>query len=304
MRRAGFNMIIMITEDIGSARTFWINVLDNTVGSGNYRISDDYSSTDDDNSVIKKTGGKSTLEPKIDYVIKNKKYDTNDTLFVVFDNIGNTFSKNKSSAAFIRNSIKKCERNSLKFMTTTYYCFEEIYLSYKDVKDRYKNLSKANINMISTLEYVYKCINSNVDYYDTTNIDIQNSIKELYKTPSENKTGLNREQFAAMLLEFVTRQFFSKFHISKSSTGFECYLEDCEAIRKSIEQINRAKIKEKAENKNKEINEEAIKKGVQNICNKCTYSCKDADALTKIEDIFNNSILKNARYTYTDFKDM
>lgn len=293
-------MLIVVAEDTGSARTFWLNVLDNTIGNNNYIVSDRYIKTNGE-VVDEITGGKNTLEPKINYIFDNENLNKDDTLFIIFDNIGKDFSIEETSYDFIDRIYNYCNENNMNLITTSYYCFEEIYLSYTDVLNRYKSLNKEDNDVIKALNYIYRCINSNIDYFsDMDNIIIKNAIKKLYKKPI-NRKELTREQFAAKLLGFITNHFPYKFHITKNSEGFECYLISCDTIKEQFVQTNIQRNKDN----NKEINIDAIKNSIQRICdNSCTYCCKNKEVITKIDNVFNNSILKNAKYTYTDFKNL
>lgn len=283
-------MLYIVAEDIGSARTFWLNVINSTKCKDNYIVSDTYINKNG----IKITdinGGKDVLRYKIDYLFKDT-LNKGDTLFIILDNIGENFSDDMSSFDFIDNIAEKCKNRHISLITTAYYCFEEVFISYNEIENMYKNLVNkvgnkiANKDIIDTLNYIKTKLSSDEEYYDINCKYIQNAIK-LFNT----QLNYNREQFAAALIEYITKQLYGKFHITKGKTGFECMMLTCDEVRQGI--LNKS---------NKGKKNISITNYINILCNnKCAYKCKNCTQLDKIDDIFKNSILNKSNYDYTYF---
>lgn len=284
-------MLYVVAEDIGSARTFWLNVIDNTKCKGNYIVSDTYINKNGV-TITDVNGGKDVLKYKVDYLFNNSlsKYDT---LFIILDSIGENFSDDMSSFDFIDNTAEKCKNRHINLITTAYYCFEEVFISYDEIESMYKSLvdkkgnNIANKDIIATLDYIKTKLSSDEEYYDINCKYIQNAIS-LFNT----QLKYNREQFAAALLEYITKQLYGRFHITKGKTGFECMMLSCNEVRQCISNsmLNRGK---------KNI---SITNYINILCNnKCTYECKNCTSLDKIDNIFKNSILNKSNYDYTYF---
>lgn len=284
-------MLYVVAEDIGSARTFWLNVINNTKCKGNYIVSDTYINKNGV-TITGVNGGKDALKYKINYLFNNSlsKYDT---LFIILDNIGENFSNDMSSFDFIDNTAEKCKNRHINLITTAYYCFEEVFISYDEIESMYKSLvdktgnNIANKDIVATLDYIKTKLSSDEEYYDINCKYIQNAIS-LFNT----QLKYNREQFAAALLEYITKQLYGRFHITKGKTGFECMMLSCDEVRQCISNsiLNRGK---------KNI---SITNYINILCNnKCTYECKNCTSLNKIDNIFKNSILNKSNYDYTYF---
>lgn len=284
-------MLYVVAEDIGSARTFWLNVIDNTKCKGNYIVSDTYINKNGV-TITGVNGGKDILKYKIDYLFK-KVLNKDDTLFIIIDNIGENFSDDMSSFDFIDNIAEKCKNRHINLITTAYYCFEEVFISYDEIESMYKSLvdkkgnNIANKDIVATLDYIKTKLSSDEEYYDINCKYIQNATS-LFNT----QLKYNREQFAAALLEYITKQLYGRFHITKGKTGFECMMLSCDEVRQCVSNsmLNRGK---------KNI---SVTNYINILCNnKCTYECKNCTSLDKIDNIFKNSILNKSNYDYTYF---
>ncbi|GFI11125.1 MAG: hypothetical protein HFI21_00315 [Lachnospiraceae bacterium] len=250
-------MLYIITEDSNSARCFWDCAAHTFRGKGNYILVD----LQNDN------GGNTTLNNQVYLLLPSLK--SGDELFVAFDNIANTHNFNTHQ--FIMNTYAVCASKDVDFKFTSYYCFEELYLSYKELLNMYE-LSNVNKVTLKALRYVQSCLDEGKDYYLKSNINIADFI-EKYKRDSGN----NREHFANALLIDVTNKINGRFKITKKDNVFntvgQCWIEDCSNIQL---QLNN--------------------KHIDNMCGNCKYCCKYNDTKDKLLDLDNKSISKNSTY--------
>lgn len=255
-------MLYIITEDSNSARVFWDNVANAFRGDANYKLMPFLLGKSG-----KRASGNTTLWDQLEYFVNNNN-DKDAELLIVFDNISG--SPNFNSILFIRDAISLCSKHNIRVKIPTYYCFEEVFLSYRELQrmllTNNKNIPKE---VIDVLEYVQNKLMHGEDYFGSNNI-ISAYIDYM------NKRGViikNRERFANILLTEVTNRIgYGWFRIIKSGNAFDtvakCWLKDCRDIGSSIEE----KIK-------------------NNICNnKCNYICKGMSTRDKIIDLDNKSM--------------
>lgn len=261
-------MLYIITEDSNSARVFWKYAAKTFRGDGNYKMVPFLKGTDG-----KPSSGNSTLVNQLKDLAPNLNKD--DTVLLVFDNISNIGKQ--PITTFLAFVGRIANRYNISIKVTSYYCFEEVYLSYSE-------LEKLNTNnkqvILEALRFVKNCILNNVDYYDITYKEIADFIN-FYKKDS----GKNREHFANALLISCTNNISGDFKIIKSGYAFEkqgrCWIQDCDYIIKDI----RLTYGDKA---------------VNNKCgNKCSFKCKNCSTLEKLLDLNNNSMINNSSYDLT-----
>jgi len=252
-------VLYIITEDSNSARVFWDLVIKEYISSDNYVLV----------PLLKKqngtrVGGNTTLENQVNNILPEMK--SGDDLFVVFDNIGNTV--NFIPGDFIILTYQKCKMAGVNFKFTSYYCFEEIYLSYIELYTMISNNKTKTID-INILKFIQDSIKNGENYFDKTRRVIMDFI-DFYGKDS----GKNREHFANAVLIFVTQLLDGRFRIIKSGECFynqgACWLLNCDDVRKLM----------KSEY---EIN---------SICkSKCNFKCKDNTTRKKVMDLKDKSIL-------------
>jgi hypothetical protein len=203
----------------------------------------------------------------------------NDTLIILFDNVGASkpeFENSDNTGSgfdtfrFFKFVRSTCKNNLKDVYTTTYYCFEELLLSYKGLAELY-NIDGKTSNLIDVLNYVRNSILNNQEYYYRDNRLISEVISK-YK-----RAGVNREHFCDALLSQITRDIkhglFRTEKTHKNGLGI-CLVESCEICRKSKKM-----------------------KG-DYTCNNCKYSMKDSTAEEKLMDISNNSLVKNCEIPF------
>lgn len=260
-------MLYIITEDTNSARAFWKEVAEVFRGNGNYTLVPLPKGKDN-----KDSGGNTTLKNQINYMMSYAK--AQDELLIAFDNISN--ANNFNTTKFIKWAINKCKVNNISVKFTSYYCFEELYLSYYELIDMYKKCNYKEV-VLKALEFTNKSIMNRIDYFDKSVSEVANFI-QYYK----NDSGKNREHFANALLLEVTKTIGDRFKITKSGDCFDtsgmCWLKSCTDIQDKMHP------KEKI-----------------NLCDiRCKYKCKNAYLRNKIIDLDKRSMTSNCTFKLKD----
>lgn len=239
-------MLYIVTEDKNSARDFWKIVADTFMGAENYVLE----------PLSVGGGGNTRLQEQVTNVFT--KIQKGDILFVAFDNIANT--KNFVPSDFIIKTAARCKRAGVTFQYTTYYCFEELYLSYDELVKLSCNYKDWDI-----VGFVSQCIKDAIDYY----VDpvVQDYIKQI-----ENTNLSNREHFLNYLLVETSKMINGYFQITKSGQCFdknaECWVKDCTQIQANM-----------------------TEQQCNNVCDvQCKYCCKEKTTRDKLIDLKEKSI--------------
>lgn len=149
-----------------------------------------------------------------------------------------------------------CKNKSVHFRYTTYYCFEELFLSYEGLDDLIvPKLHKCIIELVKIREDIRS---GKKDY--RMRFDYKFWI-DLFPNLASAKT---REQLSARLLVELLLSTNGRFRVNKSSVG-ECWLYSCSILEKD-----------------KVIN--------YRICEKCTYCCKGCAFRDKLADLDSRSV--------------
>ena len=241
-------MLYVVTEDKNSARVFWTAIVKCFCAEESYEIVE-LPKAENGQSY----GGNTTLNQQISEVFQ--KIQPQDELFVAFDVIMPTRQFNPVD--FLDKIIRRCELKKVKLYVTSYYCFEELYISYSELINMYEQFS-TDEDMKAALKYIRDCILQNKDYYDKNDSRIQHAIG---LAPAN--AGKNREHFMDTLLFQTTRCLKGYFQISKREDGFgKCWHKDCDEIRS---------------NEND--------KYINYFCTVCQYCCKDTERKEKLIDL-------------------
>lgn len=250
-------MLYIITEDSNSAREFWKCVARTFKGEGRYTM------------VIPSKGvsGNTTLSNQVMTLFPSLK--SGDELFVAFDSIlGN---KSFDPSKFLINTAGICASKNVQFKFTSYYCFEELYLSYTELLNISRLEGYDNITL-EALKQVQAKVNSGIDYFIKSDPIINSFIAKHKKD-----TGKNREHFANQLLVVVTQSIEGHFVITKKGNCFsdkgECWLKDC-----------------------KEIQSKLVPQHRDNLCSACKYCCKLMGMKDKLIDLESKSLSKISTY--------
>lgn len=255
-------MFYIITEDSNSARVFWDYAVKTFKGEKEYKLVPFLLGKDN-----KESSGYSTLDDQVENLIYS--INRGDELLIAFDNIADTYNFNPAN--FISKTISNCNELGIKVSFTSYYCFEEVYLSYDELL-RLNRLKGVDEKIRNTLEFVQKCLLNGENYFRYEYDCIRDFIKY---NPTD--AGSNREHFANQLLIEVTKSIKGKFKIIKSGECFynqgACWILNCDDVKKLM--INQYE--------------------VDNVCKcKCKFKCKECTSKEKLLDLNNHSMLMNS----------
>jgi len=248
-------MLYLVSEDRNSGLYFWDTVAKTFKGEEKYRIAGD-----------KITGGNKNIE-NVFNTIKSK-LEEGDQVFIILDQIVDS-DDNIRIRNILRRIRRECTSRKVGVKVTSYYCFEELYLSYDEVIDMYSKCYKVKNEVMIALNYVNNKINKAEDYY-ISDEEIRGFVQ------SVNSKITNRERLAAALLNEVTiRLTNGLFRINKSENTLaksgKCWLEDCTKIMESM----RSKESEK--------------------CIRCEYECKMQNTKNKLIDLERRSLCRSRK---------
>ncbi|SES28788.1 hypothetical protein SAMN04487884_12712 [Butyrivibrio fibrisolvens] len=242
-------MIYIITEDSKSGYDFWKIVFETFLDS-------------DDFEIIVAAGNRFLQKCFNDTL--DRCCDLQDSILLIFDNIDDTSNFNPGN--LIEYCKESCEEKGVRFYFSDFYCFESIFLSYKEMLNMTSDCKPV---IKDTIEYVNEAINQGFGYWDSTD-DIVDNFLDQYGSEAKN-----REHFEAELLSIATRGIgFGQFHIEKSTFNKgKCWLYRCADIQSTMNSYVRDK----------------------DCDTRCRYTNKNMDTLAKLNDIFDNSILKESQ---------
>ena len=258
-------MLYIITEDSNSARDFWQCVARTFRSAESFLLVPFPIGSDG-----RTASGNTTLKAQVLSIFP--KLQAGDKVFAAVDCVANN-AKGFSAHDFVKWGTRLCMKKGAEFAATSYWCFEDLYLSYDEVLTMYRKNSVAENVVVGALQYVHDHLQNGTDYFDTSQ-EIQNFI-DLHSS-----AGKNREHFANELLMEVTRALKGSGHfaITKSEGAFyksaECWLRDCSNIK-----------------------EKMASQQIINICDKkCEYCCKDKGTADKLIDLDTRSICRDSGY--------
>ena len=215
----------IITEDSNSARDFWQCVAQTFRSVDSFLLVSFPIGSDGQTA-----SGNTTLKAQVLSIFP--KLQAGDKVFVAVDCVANN-TKGFIAHDFVKWGTRLCMKKGAEFVATSYWCFEDLYLSYDEVLAMYLKNPVAENVVIAALQYVHDNLQNGTDYFDTSR-EIQNFI-DLH-----NSAGKNREHFANELLMEVTRALKGNGHfaITKSVGAFrksaECWLRDCSDIKEDV----------------------------------------------------------------------
>ena len=144
-----------------------------------------------------------------------------------------------------------CNASGTNFRYTTYYCFEEIFLSYAGIVD----LLSLDEELHRELLRIQDLLRSGKNYYDVLAREIWSNLIE------DENCYCNREHFSFVLINQLMKPFRHRFQIEKGSMG-KCWTCGCAELE--------------AEN--------------TYYCPTCRYRMKDCEFGYKLRDIEENSV--------------
>ena len=151
--------------------------------------------------------------------LKQKTFNKEDNIIVSFDNCGNMYARKLK-----KELLPKISGRVNKLYFTSYFCFEEIFLSYINM-EQYLDMhyvSKNYANLYKCFSVIRNCINSGINYLAYPDESIKAEM-------DNNKNISNREQLASNVLGRITGTAGRRLHIGKSSLG-SCWVTDCKSL--------------------------------------------------------------------------
>ena len=203
-------MLYIIIEDSNSGYEFWEIVFKSFLKSDEY--------------IIKSAAGNQSLIRLFKDTLDICR-DLGDSILIVFDNIDDTSSFNPGN--FVSYCKDCCEDKGVRFYFSDFYCFESIFLSYKEMLNMTANC-KADIK--KSIEYVNAAINQGIGYWESTD-EVIDEFLDVNRISAKN-----REHFESELLSIATHSIgYGYFHIKKSSFyRGKCWLRKCNDIQVSM----------------------------------------------------------------------
>lgn len=151
-----------------------------------------------------------------------------------------------------------CDTANVFFKYTTYYCFEELFLTYAGLF----SLIHLDINSEKDLRDIQSKILNGIDYFNVCNLSVW---EKFLGNGIDNFT--TREQFSSALCAALLRRANGRFIVKKDIIG-DCWIKSCKDIDKS-------------------------KLGNGIVCEKkCTYCCKNSSFRDKLADLDKRSVSK------------
>lgn len=177
-------------------------------------------------------------------------FKNGDTFILFFDSVETICGSLVSD--ILHGISKKCSDINVNFRYTTYYCFEELFLSYPCFLD----IVNVSEEFLRELEKVQSMLLNKQNYY-REDLSFWNSYFK-----DQSGALKTRECLSASICSCASKTAKGHFLINKNSIGV-CWISDC----------GEAKINE-------------------NVCKQCRYSLKDCTFREKLTSIDSTSVSK------------
>lgn len=198
-------MLGIIPEDSNAGKQFWSAI--------NSELLEDRAIMLDSLNSTSTSLGCNTILPRLKKAVDSGVLKNGSSVLIILDNIGNS-----SVAVQMKLIEAECKKHDIKLTATTFYCFEELLLSFELLETW---INTINDRYIEFLNFVQNSINEKKDCF--SNHEGYNEIfNEILCRCKKDK---NREQFSYQLLSIVTDKN-SGFKTTKSKIG-QCWINDC-----------------------------------------------------------------------------
>lgn len=169
----------IITEDSNSARDFWQCVAQTFRSVDSFLLVSFPIGSDGQTA-----SGNTTLKAQVLSIFP--KLQAGDKVFVAVDCVANN-TKGFIAHDFVKWGTRLCMKKGAEFVATSYWCFEDLYLSYDEVLAMYLKNPVAENVVIAALQYVHDNLQNGTDYFDTSReiqnfIDLHNSAGKKQRT--------------------------------------------------------------------------------------------------------------------------
>ena len=198
-------MKYIICEDSGSGFTFFKTVRDICFTEDQCEVVSSYGNTNFQDTV------KAIIE----------KLKQGDFLMLAFDSV--EVSEDFNPKNIIISAQYGCDKAKATLYYTTYYCFEELFLSYDYLADMFMNGSYKKDDKelwMKLLNYIHDSIFSGNDYY--VDNELVSYVKSIIK-----KSNRTKEKFIKAVLTHISGSIRGDFKITDGSLG-KCWLQACE----------------------------------------------------------------------------
>lgn len=203
---------------------------------------------------ISDAGGNGNIVSELEDI--ESKVHSGDIVLLFFDNVEEI---GDLTVIDIINRFKYLfEIKNVQFVYSTYYCFEEIFLSYVD----YGSILKSSfyITLKTEIEKIQKCLYNRRNYYRLLFRD--SVFREFWSSKINGFNNIStREQCSSAICRFLYSNTVGHFKVTKDLLG-ECWLSPCYSIY-----IN------------------------ANVCKNCKYSCKNCSSNDKMKRLKDKTIL-------------
>lgn len=231
-------MLYIVTEDEGSGFQFWKSVADNLL-------------INQRNITLTTSKGVANI-PRI---LKRLNLKLGDTLLLAVDAVYDNSSA--SIKDIFELALLICHRAQARLIRTTYYCFEEVFLSYNKIEFMCKGqAADRDRKLIVTVR------NS---IYNQVNYAQSEALNDSLLPTSIKKTG-SREKLAKALLSYITFKMAGMFKVVSGTLG-RCWIDSCNDLRQHKSKIL-----------------------TPQYCSKCSYACKEGTAISKLEHLDENTL--------------
>ncbi len=204
--------------------------------------------------ILEASEGNRKLLPK--FLAMSRAFNPGDVFILFFDHVESI--SGVPVPVLLHDISGTCSRYDVVFRYTTYYCFEELFLSYAGIESI---LGPGFIHYMPQVEAIQQDILSGKNYFKSRDLSVW---RHLIGNGFNNiKT---REKFSSILCTRLLQKTQGIFKLTKDSIG-DCWIKSCSDMDKS-------------------------KLGGGRVCEKCSYCCKDNTFREKLRDLDDNSVAK------------
>lgn len=208
------------------------------------KVIDEFQTTE--KFILKSANGKDNIE--IEFLKMKIDFNRGDVFILFFDNI--EMIRNRLVVDILSDIEKQCNELKVGFRYTTYYCFEELFLSYTNLlpmlnvdDDVRAEIIKVQNKIVSGKNYFREDISFWRDYF-------------------RHREGFlrTRESLSAGICNDILGRIKGAFYLQKSKIG-SCWVSDCKDTKLH-----------------------------KNVCDNCKYKLKGCSFRDKLEDLDKNSV--------------
>ena len=185
-----------------------------------------------------------------------------DTLILLFDNVGEDMDcgHNMGIAEMLEYICEDCDTIGVTLKYTTYYCFEELLLSYTRLPNMLVNVNNRIVQSFKDFQQFLLSCSSSEYIYEVTYSDRFAPLLEFQGYGDAVKLNRSREEISSKLLQCITLKLLNTWRVNKSMIG-KCWVSDCDSNG-----------------------------FMKYLCDKCKYDLKGCSFKEKLSDLDANSV--------------